>query len=190
MRDAAELDLARKMIAESEKQKPSVPLEALEHENARLLLLIGEARQAVIVLAAAGVTHPQLMERHLRSILATLDAGVDGVEPAELVGWENVDERYGHSELSYERANVERGDYYSRPLYALHRLYEQAMTRHAPTCSGGCAGSEGCNRDHLHYCECGLNGAVGHCAGPSFAAHEVTEVETGEACPSCGTVMP
>ena len=29
----------------------------------------------------------------------------------------------------------------------------------------------------------------GHCAGPSWAAHEVTEVYEGDACPSCGMVM-
>lgn len=35
-----------------------------------------------------------------------------------------------------------------------------------------------------------LTGNVGHCAGPSWAAHEVLAVATGEPCPACGTVMP
>lgn len=62
-----------------------------------------------------------------------------------------------------------------------------------PTTDGPCCRPDG----HIGRCSrCPHHSApvdpevMGHCAGPSWAAHEVTEVDEGDACPSCGTVMP
>ena len=45
------------------------------------------------------------------------------------------------------------------------------------------------NVDRLRAERDALLNPPGHCAGPSWAAHEVTEVYEGDTCPSCGTVM-